>query len=181
MNGWKSYFDKLLNNNTIPDEEENKITAGPELPINVNLFSEEELLYAIKSLKNGKSPGIDSDITSEIVKYGGTQIKSVLLKICNKVYTDLVPPKQWTTNIIIPIPKKGDIHKMSNFRGICLMSTGAKLFNRMLLNRIYEHVNPRISITQAGFRRKMNCVQQINTLRMIIESMNDKNLPLIAS
>ena len=102
------------------------------------------------------------------MKYGGTQIKSVLLKICNKVYTDLVPPKQWTTNIIIPIPKKGDIHKMSNFRGICLMSTRAKLFNRMLLNRIYEHVNPRISITQAGFRRKMNCVQQINTLIMII-------------
>ena len=37
-------------------------------------------------------------------------------------------PEQWKTNIIIPIPKKGDKTNIHNYRGISLMSISAKIF-----------------------------------------------------
>ncbi|XP_068739527.1 uncharacterized protein [Montipora capricornis] len=36
------------------------------------------------------------------------------------------PPKQWVKNVISPLPKKGDLSLMTNYRGITLMSIAAK-------------------------------------------------------
>ena len=57
---------------------------------------------------------------------------------CSEVYTNISPPKQWVSNVIIPLPKTGDhdLSQMTNYRGITLMSTAAKVYNKILLNRI---------------------------------------------
>jgi len=39
----------------------------------------------------------------------------------------------------------GNTHKMQNYRGILLMSVAAKVYNRMLLDRIYEEDNKKLS------------------------------------
>jgi len=57
--------------------------------------------------------------------------------MCNKVLNESAPPRQWLTNIFIPIPKKGNHRKMANHRGISLMSIAAKIYNRMILDRIH--------------------------------------------
>ncbi|KAI8483125.1 hypothetical protein Bbelb_391440 [Branchiostoma belcheri] len=49
--------------------------------------------------------------------------------------------EQWTTNIIIPLPEKGNLFLMTNYRGISLLSIAAKVYNKILLNRIRSSVN----------------------------------------
>ena len=53
-------------------------------------------------------PGIDSCIVSEILKNGGEFIRSEIHQICSIVYEKHEAPKQWTSNLIVPIPKKGN-------------------------------------------------------------------------
>ena len=77
--------------------------------------------------------------------------------------------------------KKRDNSKMSNFRGITLMSIAAKLYNRLLLNRIRDHVEPLLLNNQAGFRRGRSCIEHIHVLRRIYEGCKDKQLPLVAT
>ena len=68
---------------------------------------------------------------------------------------------------------------MTNYRGISLMSVAAKLYNRLLLNRIRHIVDPMLRDNQAGFRKDRSTGAQIHILRRIIEGSQDQQLPLV--
>ena len=65
------------------------------------------------------------------------------------------------------------------------MSISAKIYNKLILNRIYDEVNEKLKMNQAGFRRNMSCGgEQISPpLRRITENgMRLKHpLPLITT
>lgn len=178
MQDWATYFRDLLNA-APPANEANPEPAQVDLPIQTGRFTVNEVNEAIDQLHLGKSPGTDSCITPEIIKLGGSYIRTQIHHICNNVYTTHVPPKQWTNNIIIPIPKKGNLQEMKNYRGITLMSIAAKVYNKLLLNRITPHIDPILRNNQAGFRPQRSCIQQIHILRRLIEGANLRQLPLI--
>ena len=67
---------------------------------------------------------------------------------------------------------------MTNYRGISLLSIAAKVYNKILLNRIRDHVDPILRKNQAGFRPGRSCAQQIHILRRIMEGFQDYQLPL---
>ena len=53
---------------------------------------------------------------------------------------------QWTKSDIIPILKKVDLFDPANYRGISLACIGAKIYNRMILNRLQPHIDPMRSV-----------------------------------
>jgi len=61
------------------------------------------------------------------------------------------------------------------------MSVTAKIYNRMVLNRIYEPINALLRPEQAGFRHGRSCTEQIRTPRRIMEGFYKKQLPLIST
>jgi len=78
-------------------------------------------------------------------------------------------PNDWKCGLLIKIPTKGDTANCDNCRDITLLSIPSKVFTRILLNRIKEHVNYTLRREQAGFHPNRSCIDQINTLRIIIE------------
>ena len=78
-------------------------------------------------------------------------------------------PNDWKCGLLIKIPTKGDTANCDNWQGITLLSVPSKVFTRILLNRIKEHVNYRLRREQAGFRPNRSCIDQISTLWIIIE------------
>ncbi|KAL5263087.1 hypothetical protein ACHWQZ_G008482 [Mnemiopsis leidyi] len=98
-----------------------------------------------------------------------TATKQDLLGFCNEALVNGKVPDAWTTASIIPIPKKGDLSKPGNYRGISLALVAAKIFNKLLLNRIYPHVDPLLRPNQNGFRKGRSTLPQILALRRIIE------------
>ncbi len=177
---WRAYFSALLNNKSVIASK-----ADPPRPaqsdhcdISTKNISLAEVIRAIDSLKRNRAPGPDYAMTAEVLKDGGKFIRAQLHTICQLVYSECHAPTQWTSSLIIPLPKKGNLQLMTNYRGISLMSIAAKVYNRVLLNRIRDPIDKILRKNQAGFRVGRSCVQQIHTLRRIIEGANSDNIPL---
>ena len=59
----------------------------------------------------------------------------------------------FTKGCILPFPKKGNLGKAENYRGITLISIAAKIYNLMLLNRIQPSIETVLRRNQNGFRQ----------------------------
>jgi len=178
LSEWKSYFSSLLNNDNGPPLSELPPPAHDDLLISIEPPTLDETEMAIQAMKTNKAAGLDGAITAEALQNGGKAMLSVIHNFCVEVYTTLKPPRQWITNLIVPLPKKGDLTHMTNYRGITLMSIAAKVYNKILLNRIRDKINPVLRSNQAGFRPGRSCAQQIHILRRLLEGFRDKQLPL---
>ena len=66
-----------------------------------------EVEWALKHLRNGKSPGIDN-IPIEMWKASGKELITLLWKICKMVWRMKEWPQDWCRAIFVPLPKKGD-------------------------------------------------------------------------
>ena len=192
LNEWKSYFSELLNaksttsstkaNEPIltsratariqPDNIRGRINTGP--------FTFDEVKVAVKGLKNNKAPGVDNIIRNELLKNGGDCLLEIIRLLCSQILSGTDPPWQFTTNKVVPVPKKGDLSLMTNYRGISLMSAMAKIYNRLLLNRIRPIVDQILRRNQAGFRAGRSTISQIAALRRLFEGAVSKKLPLVA-
>ena len=101
-------------------------------------------------MKKSKAAGLDSAITAEALQNGGDAMKDILNDFCTEVFSTLIPPSQWTTNIIVPLSKKGNL-SLTNYRGISFLSITAKMYNKILLNRIRDYVDPIPPQGQSGW------------------------------
>ena len=136
------------------------------LPISCTPFSLSELDDVLGSMKSSKSPGLDN-IPPSVWKL--PQLREDLLHFCNGALMDGEMPQAWSTASIIPIPKKGDLTNPNNYRGISLAPVAAKVYNKLLLNRIYPYIDPLLRPNQNGFRRGRSTLPQILALRRILE------------
>lgn len=61
-------------------------------------------------------------------------------------------PVEWKRSYICPIPKKGVISEIANYRGISMQSCIPKLFDKILTGLMQKYIGPQISDAQHGFR-----------------------------
>ena len=133
-------------------------------------ISEFELTYALKHIRNGKACGVDA-ITAEILKLPG--LAQILTTMLNQAFDTGTIPDLWHIQLLIPVPKKGDLSLCDNYRGIALMSITAKLYNKILFYRLSAVLNKRLRPSQNGFRPHRSTTQHILALRILIEASKD--------
>ena len=171
---WFNHFRKLLGSPPEVEEPDEEIpNIYEELGINDDVFSMEEFRKVKASLKIGKAAGPD-DIPPEVLK--ACDFDEICLDFCNEALLNNDKPNLWSLMNIIPVPKSGDLTKTDNYRGISLTCILAKMFNRMILNRIRDVIDFRLRINQNGFRTNRSTVSQILTLRRIIEGVKENNI-----
>ena len=118
-----------------------------------NQITSEEILNAVKTLKNGKAAGADF-ISNEMIKNGIQTLLSSLCKLFNLVFNSGSFPTIWNESYISLIYKKGDKLDPSNYRGISITSNLGKLFNKIVHERLYKFIdsNNLISKNKIGFK-----------------------------
>ena len=124
----------------------------------------------------GKAAGPDN-FPPEVIKRCDPD--DIILSYANKLLMDGEKPDQWSLSDIIPIPKKGNLSKGGNYRGISLNAIIAKLINRLILNRIQPVLDPQLRPNQNGFRPGRSTTSQILALGRLIEGIKSKNLPAV--
>ena len=55
---------------------------------------------------------------------------------------------------IVPVPSKGDLTWLTNYRVISMMLTSAKVYSKVLLNRRRPMVEPKVQVNQAGYLKQ---------------------------
>ena len=177
LENWTKHFQSLLGKEAKLPEDYSlpSVPVSERLNINISPFTLKELLTVTKQLKSSKAFGPDN---IPALLWKDTHFSTLLLNLCNHTFSSLSPPKIWRTSQIIPVPKKGDLSLATNYRGISLMSIAAKIYNKLILNRLIPFVEPILRKNQNGFRRGRSTLSQILCLRRLIEESNASKLDL---
>ena len=167
LNRWAEHFEALLNR-PAPQNPPVIEPATVDLPIRCDKPTREEIRKAITLMKNGKAAGPDG-IPVEALKVDLNASTEMLYPLFERIWEEEEMPTDWKEGHLIKLPKKGDLGNCNNYRGITLLSVPGKIFNRVLLERMKNIVDPQLRDEQAGFRQNRSCTDQIATLHIIVE------------
>ena len=124
---WAIYFKELLNNNNSTGANtQQKISLSGLIPQYCRRLQRPSMVWREIRLHH----------LTDALKDGGEEMTTFIHAFCQEVYVKNIAPSQWITNLIVPVPKKGNLTLKTNYRGITLMSMAAKVYNKILLNRI---------------------------------------------
>ena len=180
---WKEHFNNLLN---VPSNIDQYVLQQIPIPSispaeqfrQNEVPSLAEVQQAIRQTKSGKAPGNDN-ISSDTLKAGGVPMASWLHEIFVDIWQTEEMVDDWTTAILIRLYKgKGDKQVCDNYRGISLLVVASKVFSRVILNRVQILLDRQLLEEQAGFRSNRSTIDQIFTLKMIMEKSREHNKPL---
>ena len=134
-------------------------------------FNLTEMDIAIGKMRSKGAAGPDN-IPPTFLKSLGPHAKKELLAIFNMSFRRSECAQSWRRAVIIPILKAGKPPSdLASFRPISLTSCIAKLFERMIGERLYQVAEKRgmLNYQQAGFRKGRSCEDQILRVTQSIE------------
>ena len=111
-----------------------------------------EVKWALGSITMSKASGGD-EIPVELFQILKDGAVKVLHSICQKSWKTEQWPQDWKRSVFIPIPKKGNAKKCSNYHTIALISHASKVMLKILQARIQQYVNRGLTDVQTGFRK----------------------------
>lgn len=154
------YIDKIINT-----EMNEKLTKS---------LSEEEVWDAIKSLQEGKSPGVDG-LPIEFYKKTWPFLKEEITNMYTHILKFQHLSNTQSSGIITLLHKGGCRKKLGNWRPISLLCSDYKILAKILTIRLKNILPDIISEEQTGGIQNRDITQNLVTYRNIIEYFSSQN------
>ena len=90
-------------------------------------------------------------ISLEMLSLGGGETIHWLKLIFNTIWETESVPRDWQSQPIVPLHKKGSQTICNNYHGIALLSIPGKVFANAILNRLKPRAEQLLRESQCGF------------------------------
>lgn len=138
-------------------------------------ITNQELIVAAKNLPGGKAPGPDGVIYNEVLKIAVETSPSRFVRMYNKCIQQIYYPEDWKRANLVLIRKPGwPLDNPSSYRLICLLDTTRKLFEKILVERLRDHIagSGRLTRNQYGFRPGRSTIYAMTRIQKIFTTAN---------
>ena len=120
-----------------------------------------DVFVGLSHLSSKKSVGIDG-ISSVVWKSCATALCEPVHHLFTLCFSQSYIPPEWKIHCVTPIFKSGDKVSVKNYRPISLLCIISKVFERIVFDKIYDHIASFIICSeQYGFLRKRSTIQQL--------------------
>ena len=122
------------------------------------IFTADNVKETIQRLKTKKACGKDG-VYNEHLLHGGNTLYAELSVLFTDMYNNGFIPETMKQGIIITLHKGGrkSIKDPNNYRAITLTSSVLKLFERLILDKLYDSLEKPFNSMQGGFRPSTGC------------------------
>ena len=131
-----------------------------------------EVKWVLGSITTNKARGGDG-IPVDLIQILKDDAVKVLHSTCQQIWRSQQWPQDWKRSVFIPIPKKGNAKKCSNYCTIALISHASKIMLKILQARLQQYVNCELPDVQAGFRKDRGTRDQISNIHWIIKKARE--------
>ena len=149
--------------------------------MNIVPISLDQLKRTLFSMQN-KDSKVEDDIPVHIFKLCFEIIGKTLLQIVNTSLVTETVPSSWKRAIVIPIYKKGDPSKASNFRPVTTVPTICKLVERLVHDQLISYLRHYhlFSTDQHGFiENHSTCTALISITDEILRGMDRSEITFL--
>ena len=101
-------------------------------------------------------------------RLGGSSLQAALVDLLQSAWLDIYAPNEWR-NAQLVVPKKGDLSRCDNWRGIALLEVVGKLCGRIIQDRLQSVLEDEVPESQCGFRAGRGCPNAVFCARQLIE------------
>ena len=124
-----------------------------------------EVELVLEVLPVGKASG-PNGLSNRILKELSHQLASPFCSLFNDSLHKGVVPVSYKEAHVCPVPKKGDLSAVNNYRPISLLNSEDKLFERLVFKHLYNHLQTYnlLSSLQSGFIPGDSTVNQLTYL-----------------
>lgn len=142
-------------------------------------LTQDELLYSVKTMAAGKTPGADGLTPALYVKFWN-HLALPLLNAFRSAFRENKLHISARRGILNLIPKKGrDLLYVKNWRPITLLNTDYKILAKALANRIKQFLPKLISEDQTGFMKNRNISTNIRKIIDLDDYCQSNGIPAL--
>nr|VZH97735.1 unnamed protein product [Spirometra erinaceieuropaei] len=166
---WAEHFRGVLNHPSVISDAAIERLTQVETNVDLDLPpSLQETIRTMQQLSNGKALGSDA-IPAEVYKHGGPQLMDHLTALFQEMWRQGEVPQDFKDATIVHLYKrKGNRQVCDNHRGISLLNIAGKIFARILLHRLNNHLEQGLlPESQCDFRRNRGPVDMIFAARQL--------------
>lgn len=161
------------------DTFENK-TSRVEKSLYIFEVTPDEVIKTTRKMKNKNSYGYD-EIPMQLISKTITTIAEPIAYIINKAFIEGKFPEALKMAWVKPIYKNGSKDDLGNYRPINMLTSFAKIFEKLLANRLISFLkkNKILSNQQHGFVNNKSTETAISELlQIILEALEEGNIPV---
>lgn len=183
---FKRFYTELYTSNKAPEDERlmNKFFAQFELPILSEKqktilnspITKTELIKAIKSLQNGKSPGPDGFCCEFYKQFQDILVEPLLNMFNHSFISEEFPQTMKEANISVILKKGKCPESCSSYRPIALLNVDRKLLSKILASRLENYLPILIKEDQTGFIKGRNSSFNVRRLLNAIQAFKERSI-----
>ena len=137
-------------------------------------LSDSRIKPLLDNLDINKAQGPDA-VSGAVLKNCSKTLAYPLSILFNLSYNTGYIPQEWKLDNVVPVYKKDDKNKVTNYRPISLTSLVMKVFERILYDELLTRTIDKIDTRQHGFLRNRSCNSNLLLFtESIVRSLHEK-------